>query len=103
MREKLACGLVSGVVLDELPTDGQVEHLGLELREQAVEVRPVSLDPVDECQVFVERVDDAALLGEGREGENEVRYITEINFESMGSAADFNFFDPCETNGRINA
>ena len=55
-------------MLDELPTDGQVEHLGLELREQAVEVRPVPLDLVDEGEVFVERADDAALLGKRRDG-----------------------------------
>ncbi len=59
-------------MLDELPADGEVEHLRFELREQAVEVRPVSLDPVDERQVVVERVDDAALLGEGRDGNKEV-------------------------------
>lgn len=66
-REQLARGLVSRVALGELAADGEVEHLRFELRDQAVEVRPVSLDPVDERQVFAEHVDDAALLGEGRD------------------------------------
>ena len=73
-------------MLDELPTDGQVEHLGLELREQAVEVRPVSLDPVDECQVFVERVDDAALLGEGRDRNEQLSRLIYRNIDLTGAS-----------------
>ena len=41
------------------------------MREQAVEVRLVSLDPVDERQVFAKGADDAALLGEGRNGDDD--------------------------------
>ncbi|WP_226798395.1 hypothetical protein, partial [Collinsella aerofaciens] len=71
MREQLARGLVSRTPLGKLSADGEVEDLRLELREQAFEISPVPLDRVDERQVSVERVDDAALLGEGRDGDQE--------------------------------
>ena len=70
-REQLARWLVSRIPLDELAADGEVEVLGLELREQAVEVSLVSLDLVDEGEVFVERVDDTMLLRQRRNGDDD--------------------------------
>lgn len=105
--EQDAGGLVCGVLRHKPSLNRQLQHRlpqaagqrGVERLAGVLELAVL----LDQGHELVYAFDDAALLGEGREGENEVRYITEINFESMGSAADFNFFDPCETNGRINA
>ena len=68
LRQKLLDLAIRGKLVPQDPND----EPSSELREQAVEVRLVPLDPVDEGEVFAEGADDAALLGEGRDGNQEV-------------------------------
>ena len=82
-REQLARGLVFRVTLGKLAADGEVEDLRSELREQAAEISLIPLNLVDKRQVFAESADDAVLLGERRNRDEQATQNSAIN---VGSA-----------------